>query len=140
MLLTVMFPLKLQLLVAVNVTGVAAIQLMFNAPGPAVPTATPENPAVVPDIVSVGVKDPIIMQVVLDMFILLQGLMLGPAVPVTVMVNVPPPSQLLLSIITTSADVGTDAPPGPLDTVDQWDVSPLFQSPEPPTQYLNAIY
>jgi hypothetical protein len=135
-----MFPLKLQVLLPLNETGVGAIQLMFNAPEPDRPTAIPENVAEVPDIVSVGVEDPIIMQVALDMFILSRGLMLVPAVPVTVMVNVPPPSQLLLSIITTSADVGTDAPPGPLDAVDQWDVSPLFQSPEPPTQYLNAIY
>jgi hypothetical protein len=42
-------------------------------------------------------------------------------------------------IITASAAVGTDAPPGPPDVVDQLVVDEVFQVPVPPRQYLSAI-
>lgn len=45
----------------------------------------------------------------------------------------------LLSKLTVSDDVGTDAPLEPPDVADQCDVSEASQVPVPPTQYLLAI-
>jgi hypothetical protein len=41
--------------------------------------------------------------------------------------------------ITSSAEVGAEAPPAPPDVADQFVVVRLFQVPLPPTQYLVAI-
>ena len=39
-----------------------------------------------------------------------------------------------------SAAVGTDAPGAPPDVADQFAVLEVFQVPEPPTQYLSAMF
>lgn len=59
----------------------------------------------------------------------------GLAVPLTVIVG-EPDAEL---IITSSATVGTEAPPEPPDAVDQLVVLAESQVPLPPTQYLLAI-
>jgi hypothetical protein len=48
------------------------------------------------------------------------------------------PVELALKY-TSSADVGTDAPPEPPEVSDQWVVSVVSHVPSPPTQYLFAI-
>jgi hypothetical protein len=54
-------------------------------------------------------------------------------------VNVTVPVPERLSNITSSAIVGTDAPPAPPEVADQFVVDVVFQVPVPPRQYLSAI-
>jgi hypothetical protein len=49
------------------------------------------------------------------------------------------PGPLFALIITSSALVGTEAPPAPPEVADQFVVLVEFQVPEPPTQYLVAM-
>ena len=60
--------------------------------------------------------------------------------PTAVTVNAPVPTLELASKITSSADVGALAPLAPPEDADQFAVEVESQLPEPPTQYLVAIY
>jgi hypothetical protein len=58
------------------------------------------------------------------------------AVPLAI-VHVPAPDEALRK--TSSAFVGTDAPPAPPDVADQWVVVVVSQVPVPPTQKREAM-
>jgi hypothetical protein len=58
---------------------------------------------------------------------------------VIVTVNAPVPTLEFTLKVTSSATVGTDAPPAPPEVADQFVVEVRFQFPEPPTQNLAAI-
>ncbi len=68
--------------------------------------------------------------------ILLQEGKLTALVPQTTSYEAPAEAELN---ITSSAEVGAEAPPAPPDVADQFVVIPGAQVPEPPTQYLVAI-
>jgi hypothetical protein len=93
-------------------------------------------PIVNPDIVEARMKLPATVKDVAAIVPVYPVQVTDLAVPEEI-VTVPPPELALKK--TSSAVVGTDAPPAPPDVADQLVVEEAFHVPVPPTQYLFAM-